>query len=91
MNRKSKNRNILNSIRITLLDWDPMDLFLMGQAGLEEYDEYLVQISDKMKTCKNVDEMKVFLFELARDEMDVEADLERTQIAAQKLIDLNLE
>lgn len=78
-------------MRITLLDWDPMDLFLIGQAGLEEYDEYLVQVSDATKRAKSVDELVESLSQIAVNEMDGKADPERTKIAAEKLLKLNLE
>lgn len=86
-----KNRSILNAIRITILDWDPMDLFMMGQAGLEEYDEYIAEISDAIKKFKTPDEMYDFLIDLSKDKMDVDADKDRTRIAAEKLLSFNLE
>ena len=90
-NRKNQKRTTLNSMRITLLDWDPMDLFLIGQAGLEEYDEYLVLISNATKRAKNLDELIESLTSIAEKEMDAKADPERTKIAAEKLLQLNLD
>lgn len=86
-----KNRSILNAIRITILDWDPMDLFMMGHAGLEEYDEYIAEISDAIKKFKTPDEMYDFLIDLSKDKMDVDADKDRTRVAAEKLLSFNLE
>jgi len=89
--RKNQNRNTLNSIRITLLDWDPMDLFLIGQAGIEEYDEYIPGITKTLKQLKTVEELKQFLMEFAASEMGVSScDSERTQTAAEKLLQLKI-
>lgn len=89
-NRKEQNRNVLNSIRLTLLDWDPMDLFMMGQAGLEEYDDYIPAISKTLKKLKNEADVEAYLLELATGEMAASPDAGLTKTAAQKLFALGL-
>jgi hypothetical protein len=92
LNRKNQKRDVLNSIRLTLLDWDPMDLFAMGHAGLEEYDEYISDIAKYVKKSKNVGELESYLVQLATEEMDVSIkDQSSVQVAAEKLYRLNLE
>lgn len=91
-NNKNHKRDVLNSIRLTLLDWDPMDLFAIGQAGLEEYDEYISDIAKHIRKSKNPDELKEYLQKLVMEEMDVSSfDEDKTRQAAEKLYSLNLD
>lgn len=90
-NRKAINRDKLNALRLILLDWDPMDLFMMGQAGLEEYDEHLPKLAERLSDFSNVDELTSFLTTYATEQMDAEPDPEATRTAAEKLHRLKLD
>ena len=91
VNRKNHKRDILNSIRLTLLDWDPLDLFAMGQAGLEEYDEYISDISKYIRKSKDVQELESYLIQIATEDMDVKiSDSKLVKEVAEKLFKLEI-
>ncbi|MCB0279567.1 MAG: hypothetical protein KDD94_08710 [Calditrichaeota bacterium] len=89
--RKGQKRDILNSIRLTMLDWDPMELFALGQAGIEEYDEYIPPLTKALAKINDIDELEQFLHDYARDAMAVKhCDQERTRKAAEKLLQFTI-
>ena len=67
--RKASQKNTLNSIRLCLLDWDPMNLFLQGSASLEEYDEYIPSLIKLVQKNQTAEELIVALQKLAKTEM----------------------
>ena len=92
VSRKGQKRDILNSIRLTMLDWDPMNLFDLGQAGIEEYDEYIPAITKTVGNMNTVEEFEEFLISYAKDEMGVKnCDADRTKKAAEKLLKFSIE
>jgi hypothetical protein len=73
-----------------MLDWDPMDLFSLGQAGLEEYDEYIPEISSAIKSMRSATDIEAYLQKLATDQMEKTPDPTLTAAAAEKLFRLGL-
>ena len=92
VSRKGQKRDILNSIRLTMLDWDPMNLFDLGQAGIEEYDEYIPAITKSITQKMSIEDFETFLVDYAKTKMGVAVcHPERTKKAAEKLHQFSLE
>jgi hypothetical protein len=90
MARQSQH-DVLNKIRLALLDWDPMHLFDMGMGGLEEYDEFIPLIAKKMKKTDDIEELTSFLLDLAENKMDdADTSLEEAKVVAEKLSHITL-
>ena len=90
MARKSQ-QDALNKIRLIFLDWDPMGLFDLGMAGLEEYDVFIPQIAKKLQKADSVEDFTDFLHTLVCEEMDdANPTKDETLEISEKLLRLNL-